>query len=73
MPDYNHTGSRFPSTKEEATGHVFPYYESESYHGSDALFRDDADKVGLNDVRLHHLRHTCATYRITNGVSLRVV
>jgi integrase len=53
-------------------GPVFPYYQA---HPSEASnhFRKYADMAGLFDVKLHSLRHTCATYMILSGIPVRIV
>jgi integrase len=59
----------------EDTGYVFVEPDGQPYHPQriTRIFRRVAAAAGVPDIRLHDLRHTCATLLIEAGIPLKVV
>jgi integrase len=54
--------------------YVFPAYRGKGhYEGSPKVWRRIREKAGLNDVRIHDLRHSFASIAVSGGASLPII
>lgn len=60
--------------QQDARGYVFPSLESETYfQGTPKLWLRVRKLAGLDDVRLHDLRHSAASFGLAGGLGLEVI
>lgn len=58
----------------ESSDFVFPAYRGKGhYQGTPKAWARIRDKAGLNDVRLHDLRHSFASVAVSGGASLPII
>lgn len=61
-------------TKLEGSPFVFPAHRSDGYYeGTLKVWRIIRDMAGLEDVRLHDLRHSFASIAVSGGASLPII
>ncbi len=54
--------------------HVFPAYRGEYYYeGTPKVWKRIKSAAGLNDIRLHDLRHSFASIAVSSGASLPII